>query len=340
MKKRLLGFILAAIMCLGMSGCDSEETSETAQTKDSAVTDPSDVEVAVIFKSLSAEYWKTMKAGAEAAASDLGISVTVLGPSDESEIAQQVTMIEEQIAANVSAIVVAPCEENAVIGALEPYVNQLPVLMVDPGKTCGALGMGLQQMVEIAKAIQLNSKLIIMDEPTSSLGQKEVDQLMETVRRLKHQGIAILFVSHKLEELFELCDRVTVMRDGEHVCTENITDMSNESLINAMVGRTLDNLFPKETAVKGEVMLKVSGLSSTGVLDDVSFEAYGGEIRGFAGLVGAGRTETMRAVFGADPKDDGEIFIKGKKVDIRSPKDDIREGIVFLHACFCCIWFL
>lgn len=131
MKKRLLGFILAAIMCLGMSGCDSEETSETAQTKDSAVTDPSEVEVAVIFKSLSAEYWKTMKAGAEAAASDLGISVTVLGPSDESEIAQQVTMIEEQIAANVSAIVVAPCEENAVIGALEPYVNQLPVLMVD-----------------------------------------------------------------------------------------------------------------------------------------------------------------------------------------------------------------
>lgn len=201
---------------------------------------------------------------------------------------------------------------------------------IDPGKTCGALGMGLQQMVEIAKAIQVNSKLIIMDEPTSSLGQKEVDQLMETVRKLKDQGIAILFVSHKLEELFELCDRVTVMRDGEHVCTENITDMTNESLINAMVGRTLDNLFPKETAEKGEVMLKVSGLSSTGVLDDVSFEAYGGEILGFAGLVGAGRTETMRAIFGADPKDDGDIFIKGKKVDIRSPKDAIREGIAFL----------
>lgn len=201
---------------------------------------------------------------------------------------------------------------------------------IDVNTACGNLGMGLQQMVEIAKAIQLNSKLIIMDEPTSSLGEKEVAQLMTTVRTLKEQGIAILFVSHKLEELFELCDRVTVMRDGEHVCTEDIKNMNNDLLINAMVGRTLDNLFPKITVAKGEEMLKVSDLNSIGVLEHVSFTAYGGEILGFAGLVGAGRTETMRAIFGADGKDGGEVYIKGKKVNIRSPKDAIREGIAFL----------
>ncbi|MGL6202662.1 MAG: sugar ABC transporter ATP-binding protein [Lachnospiraceae bacterium] len=201
---------------------------------------------------------------------------------------------------------------------------------IDVNTACGNLGMGLQQMVEIAKAIQLNSKLIIMDEPTSSLGEKEVAQLMTTVRKLKDQGIAILFVSHKLEELFELCDRVTVMRDGEHVCTEDIKNMTNDLLINAMVGRTLDNLFPKITVAKGEEMLKVSDLNSIGVLEHVSFTAYSGEILGFAGLVGAGRTETMRAIFGADGKDSGEIYIKSKKVNIRSPKDAIREGIAFL----------
>jgi len=201
---------------------------------------------------------------------------------------------------------------------------------IDVNTACGNLGMGLQQMVEIAKAIQLNSKLIIMDEPTSSLGEKEVAQLMSTVRTLKEQGIAILFVSHKLEELFELCDRVTVMRDGELVITEDIKDMTNDRLINAMVGRTLDNLFPKITVAKGEEMLKVSDLNSIGVLEHVSFTAYSGEILGFAGLVGAGRTETMRAIFGADGKDGGEIYIKGKKVNIKSPKDAIREGIAFL----------
>lgn len=201
---------------------------------------------------------------------------------------------------------------------------------LDEKTICANLGMGVQQMVEIARAIQLKAKLIIMDEPTSSLGEKEVAQLMETVRKLKRDGIAILFVSHKLEELFQLCDRVTVMRDGEHVCTEKIEDLDNERLINAMVGRTLDNLFPKETAPRGDVALKVSGLNSIGVLRDISFVAYGGEILGFAGLVGAGRTETMRAIFGADSKDSGEIYIKGKKVNIKSPKDAIREGIAFL----------
>ena len=201
---------------------------------------------------------------------------------------------------------------------------------IDVKAECGKLGIGLQQMVEIAKAVSLDAKLIIMDEPTSSLGKEEIEQLMETVRNLKKKGIAILFVSHKLEELFELCDRVTVMRDGEHILTEDMSTMTEERLINAMVGRTLDNLFPKEFGVKGDVWLEAKGLNEAGVLHDVSFRAHAGQITCFAGLVGAGRTETMRAVFGADPIESGEIYVKGKKVNIKKPADAIKHGIGFL----------
>ena len=197
-------------------------------------------------------------------------------------------------------------------------------------RECGKLGVGQQQMVEIAKAVSLDAKLIIMDEPTSSLGKDEIAQLMETVRSLKARGVAILFVSHKLEELFELCERVTVMRDGEHILTEDIGNMTEDSLINAMVGRTLDNLYPKEIGVKGDVWLEAKELKEAGVLRDVTFQAHAGQITGFAGLVGAGRTETMRAVFGADKLDSGEVYVKGEKVHIRSPKDAIRHKIAFL----------
>ena len=152
---------------------------------------------------------------------------------------------------------------------------------IDVKMECGKLGVGQQQMVEIAKAVSLDAKLIIMDEPTSSLGKEEIEQLMETVRGLKAKGVAILFVSHKLEELFELCDRVTVMRDGEHIVTEDIANMTEDSLITAMVGRTLDNLYPKEFGTKGDVWLEARNLNEAGVLHDVSFKAYAGQITGF-----------------------------------------------------------
>ena len=200
---------------------------------------------------------------------------------------------------------------------------------IDVRREAGKYGIGLQQMVEIAKAVTQDAKLVIMDEPTSSLGQKEIEELMNTVRKLKAKGIAVLFVSHKLEELFELCDRVTVMRDGEHICTEDIKDMDEEKLINAMVGRTLDNLFPKEYGVKGDVWLEAKNINEAGVLHDVSFKAHAGQITCFAGLVGAGRTETMRAVFGADPIDSGEVYIKGVKTNIKKPADAIKHKIGF-----------
>ena len=201
---------------------------------------------------------------------------------------------------------------------------------IDPRKAAGTFGMGVQQMIEIAKAVLIDATMIIMDEPTSSLGEKEVKQLMQTCRELKARGVGILFVSHKLEELFELCDRVTVIRDGEFIETRDIAGWNNDSLISAMVGRTLENQFPKEFGTKGECMLKIENLSIGGVLKDVSLEAYGGQILGMSGLVGAGRTETVRAVFGADPIDGGKIYIKGKEVNVKSPKQAIAEGIALL----------
>lgn len=201
---------------------------------------------------------------------------------------------------------------------------------IDPDKPAGSFGMGVQQMIEIAKAVLINAKMIIMDEPTSSLGEKEVDQLMQTCRSLRNKGIGIIFVSHKLEELFELCDRVTVIRDGQYIDTKPIAEWTNDSLIKAMVGRSLDNLYPKEFGKKGEVALKVEHLEEGGILNDVSFEAYNGQILGFAGLVGAGRTETMRAIFGADPLDSGSIYIHGKECKIHSPAQAIKKGIAFL----------
>ena len=201
---------------------------------------------------------------------------------------------------------------------------------IDPRKAAGTFGMGVQQMIEIAKAVLIDAKMIIMDEPTSSLGEKEVKQLMQTCRELKARGVGILFVSHKLEELFELCDRVTVIRDGEFIETRDIAGWNNDSLITAMVGRTLENQFPKEFGTKGECMLKIENLSIGGVLKNVSLKAYGGQILGMSGLVGAGRTETVRAVFGADPIDGGKIYIKGKEVNVKSPKQAIAEGIALL----------
>ena len=201
---------------------------------------------------------------------------------------------------------------------------------IDVKMECGKLGTGQQQMVEIAKAVSLDAKLIIMDEPTSSLGKEEINQLMETVRGLKAKGVAILFVSHKLEELFELCDRVTVMRDGEHIVTQDIGDMTEDSLINAMVGRTLDNLYPKEFGVKGDVWLEARNLNEAGVLHDVSFQAHAGQITGFAGLVGAGRTEAVRAMLGVDRYDAAEIQMDGKPVVFKNIGQALAAGVALV----------
>lgn len=201
---------------------------------------------------------------------------------------------------------------------------------VDVTKPAGIYGMGVLQMVEIAKALLTGAKVIIMDEPTSSLGESEVEQLIRVVRDLKAQGVAILFVSHKLEELFILCDRVTVMRDGEHIITADIEDLDNDKLIRAMVGRSVENQFPKHETTPGDVAVEFRDVTSVGTIKNVSFQARYGEILGFSGLVGAGRTETMRALFGDLPIDRGEVLLNGQPVKISSPQDAVRKGIAFV----------
>jgi ribose transport system ATP-binding protein len=203
-------------------------------------------------------------------------------------------------------------------------------LALDPSRPVAGLGIAQQQMVEIAKALSLDAKLLIMDEPTSALTDTEINQLFAVIRRLKQKGVSVVFISHHLEEVLDICDRGTVLRDGEYVGTVDLASVTREDLIRMMVGRNLDQQYPKAPTHRGEEALRVEGLKREGSLHDISFKAYAGEILGIAGLVGAGRTELMRAVFGADKIDAGEVFIFGKKVDVRSPQQAIHAGVGLL----------
>jgi inositol transport system ATP-binding protein len=198
------------------------------------------------------------------------------------------------------------------------------------------LSVAEQQMVEIARALSMRSRLIVMDEPTSALSRAEVEKLFRIVRDLKAQGLSVIFVTHRLEEVFEICDRYTVMRDGRLVGTGAVADIDVDGIIRLMVGRQVNALFAhREDQTSGEVALEVQGLSRRGnardpsatVLADVSLNVHKGEILGIAGLVGAGRTEMARAVFGADPFDKGRILVEGRPVAIASPQEAIRHGI-------------
>ncbi|MCX7682204.1 MAG: sugar ABC transporter ATP-binding protein [Anaerolineae bacterium] len=189
------------------------------------------------------------------------------------------------------------------------------------------LSVAERQMVEIAKALAVDARIIIMDEPTSALGEEEVESLFEVVRTLKEQGIGIIFITHRLEEVFRIADRVVVLRDGARVGSMPIGEATPEKVIQWMVGREVGDLFQKKKAEIGAPLLEVRGLTRRGVVENVSFTLRRGEILGFAGLVGAGRTETVRLIFGADPKDSGEILIEGKPVTITSPRDALAAGI-------------
>lgn len=196
--------------------------------------------------------------------------------------------------------------------------------------TVASLGTAQQQMVEIAKVLSVNAQVIILDEPTASLTEKEIAKLFTVLEELKKQGTSLIYISHRLEEIMKIGDRVTVLRDGCYVDTVNVCDIEFDDLIRMMVGRDLDNLFPKVDNEKGDVVLEVKNINSGELLKNVSFYARKGEILGFSGLMGAGRTETMRAIFGADKIDSGEIYIDGELVSIKSPQDAIEQGIGFL----------
>jgi ribose transport system ATP-binding protein len=192
------------------------------------------------------------------------------------------------------------------------------------------LSVAQQQMVEVAKALAVDARIIVMDEPTSALGEDEVETLFEIVGALKAQGIAVVFITHRLEEVFRIADRVVVLRDGKRVGSMLIGEATTDQVIQRMVGRELTALFQKEVAEIGEPLLQVRGLTRRGVVHDVSFTLRRGEILGFAGLVGAGRTETVRLIFGADHRDAGEILMDGRPVRIASPVDAVAAGIGFV----------
>jgi ribose transport system ATP-binding protein len=202
---------------------------------------------------------------------------------------------------------------------------------LDPRAMVGELTVASQQMVEIAKALSFDSRVLIMDEPTSALNDAEIAELFRIIRELKSRGVGIVYISHKMDELKQIADRVTVLRDGEYVATVDAANTTVEAIIGMMVGRTLSDATPAaRDAAQGETALEVRHLNAGPLVRDVSFTLRQGEILGFAGLMGAGRTEVARAVFGADPVESGEIFVKGAKASIKNPGDAVAHGIGYL----------
>ena len=199
------------------------------------------------------------------------------------------------------------------------------------GRTCvKKLSLAQQQMVEIAKAISVKSQIIIMDEPSAILTDRELGELFNLIRRLKSQGVSIIYISHRLEEISKICDRVTIMRDGKTIHTESATRLPQEQIIRLMVGREMDEFFPPEPSRFGEELLRLESITRRGKLHNINFSLRAGEIVGLTGLVGAGRTELARVIFGADPPDSGKIFFEGRAVQWGSPRDAIDAGIGLL----------
>jgi len=192
------------------------------------------------------------------------------------------------------------------------------------------LGVAHKQMVEVAKSLSINSKVLIMDEPTAPLTNREIKTLFDTIKMLKSRGVSIIYISHRLEEVMEICDRATIMRDGCNVTELNVAETNLDEIIRYMVGRELKEKFPKIHIQPGAERLRVEKLNAGKQVKDVCLSVRGGEILGIAGLVGAGRTETARALFGMDPKDSGKIYIDGKEVEINQPLDAIQAGIGFV----------
>jgi rhamnose transport system ATP-binding protein len=201
---------------------------------------------------------------------------------------------------------------------------------IHPARPARGLSIADQQIVEIAKALSADARLLIMDEPTAALSLVEVERLFTVARALRDEGAAIMFISHRFEEITELCQRVTIMRDGKHVSTDPMDDVTVDVMVRRMVGRDLDALFPKQDVTPGAVVLSVEGLSRAGVFREVSFEVRAGEIVAFAGLVGSGRSEVMQAVFGVDERDEGVVRLNGKRLRPHSPRAAMSAGMALV----------
>ncbi|GAB1580434.1 sugar ABC transporter ATP-binding protein [Phyllobacterium phragmitis] len=203
-------------------------------------------------------------------------------------------------------------------------------IRIDPEINVGELSVANRQMVEIAKAVSYESDVLIMDEPTSALTEREVDHLFQIIRALKAEGKGIVYITHKMNELFEIADEVSVFRDGHYIGTHKAEEVTRDDIIRMMVGREITQMFPKEEVPIGDVALSVRNLTLKGVFHDISFDVRAGEILGIAGLVGSGRSNVAEALFGVTPATSGEISINGRVVDIRTPAVAMRHGMAFL----------
>lgn len=269
-----------------------------------------------------------------------GQKVSFAGPTQA--IKAGISMIHQEL----SPVPERPVCENLWLGRL-PIKNGIMVdhrkmresaqelfdklgLDLDPDEKMGNLTVAKMQMVEIAKAVSYDSRVVIMDEPTSAITESEVEHLFRIIEDLKKKNVAIIYISHKMDEIFRISDDISVYRDGEYIATDRAENLDVNKVITMMVGREMTNIFPKVECPIGETVLKVENLSSGKTFHDVSFELHKGEILGFAGLVGAGRTEVVETIFGMRHKTSGKVYKDGKELDVKSPQDAIKNGIGLL----------
>lgn len=194
----------------------------------------------------------------------------------------------------------------------------------------GECSVGQQQMTEITRSLMLDAKTVIMDEPTAALTERETDRLFDVMRKLKNKGVSIIYISHRMEEVFANCDTITVMRDGQTISSRPTEETNMDQIVGDMVGRVMSEYYPARTNVPGDEVFRVEGFTQPGVFQDISFNLRKGEILGVAGLMGAGRTEIMRAIFGVDPHESGKLYFEGKEIHIKNPEDAIRQGFGFI----------
>ena len=221
------------------------------------------------------------------------------------------------------------CDKKAMRKKAKEVLDMMGV-DINPAAVMSELSVGQQQMIEICKALMVDAKVIIMDEPTAALTQSETDALFKVIHSLRKKGVSMVYISHRMEEIFELCDRITVLRDGSYIGTEEIKDIDMNDIVKMMIGREIGERFPARDVKLGQEVLKVEKLTSPGVFHDISFSVRAGEVLGVSGLMGAGRTEIMQAIFGNFPLESGKIYIDGKETVIKNPEAAMKAGIGFI----------
>ena len=250
-----------------------------------------------------------------------------LNPVLDMQIYENVFLGKEKCLGNVKGIKLV--DKKKMQEETKQYLKEVG-LKISPLAVMRDLSTAQTQLVEIAKAISWDAKIIIMDEPTSAITDKEVDVLFELIRKLKEQGKSVIYISHKMEEIFKICDTVTVLRDGKYIGRNSTSEITEDKMISMMVGREIKDVYPKREVPIGEIVLEVKNLSQGDVVKDISFQLHAGEILGISGLIGAGRSELVETIFGLRKMSSGEIYLKGQKVDLKSPAVSIKNKIAFV----------